>query len=232
MRSRPGPPEVTAAPVEASPSPSGLGTAGGTPWWVGSSAPIVLRVPRGLAVVICLALVGLIVLAYFVGVVRGSSGLEARVNTAVEVELLQASQHGMAPPDVRGSKQIIGRKEDTGVSGAKPGTESPRDPRKPGLNYMVLATLPGPDAIPLVDFLRDNGVETILVSVTVRGSEQVKVVAVNKGFEGAELNSQARGEYQSMLRTLGRAWKRHNGNRGDALGTMYFDKYVPPDGAH
>ncbi|NBC10633.1 MAG: hypothetical protein GVY24_02730, partial [Planctomycetes bacterium] len=160
---------------------------GGAPWWVGSSAPIVLRVPRGLAVVICLALLGLIVLAYYVGYAKGNGDLAAKINQAVEDELVLAGR-GLPPPEVRGGTDILGR-DTQGADGAREGDRAAagsEDPRTAGLNYMVLATLPPDDALPLVRFLREHGVETILVSVTVRGSEQVQVVAVNKGFAGAD----------------------------------------------
>jgi len=210
----------------------GAPSSGGAPWWVGSSAPIVLRVPRGLAVLICLALLGLIVLSYFVGYAKGNGDLAAKINQAVEDELVLAGR-GLPPPEVRGGTDILGREADGGAGsgGGAGGSAESEDPRTAGLNYMVLATLPPDDALPLVRFLRGHGVETILVSVKVRGSEQVQVVAVNKGFAGADLGSQARWDYEARLKALGRAWKRHNGNRGDALGSMYFDKYVPRDPA-
>ncbi len=205
---------------------------GGAPWWVGSSAPIVLRVPRGLMVIICLALVGLIVLAYFVGYAKGNGDLAAKIDQAVADELVLAGR-GLPPPEARGGTDILGRATQAapGPPATGGGASQSRDPRTAGHNYMVLATLRPDDALPLVRFLRENGVETILVSVKVRDSEQVQVVAVNKGFAGPDLNRQARWDYEARLKALGRAWKRHNSNRGDALGSMYFDKYVPRDDA-
>lgn len=232
MRRSTGGASAEAAPPAEAPA-SGrarAGRAGGAPWWVGSSAPIVMRVPRGLAVVICLGVIGLIVLAYFVGHSRGNADLAQKINQAVEDELVMAGR-GLPPPQQRGGTDILGRGGEDGSGGASSRGADAADPRTPGLNYMVLATLRPDDALPLVEFLREEGgVETILVSVKVGGSQQVQVVAVNKGFAGSELGSDARWDYEARLKALGRAWKRHNGNRGDALGSMYFNKYVPRDG--
>jgi len=228
MRRPPAAPPVD-GPADAAAAGRGAtsgGGAGGAPWWVGSSAPIVLRVPRGMMVVICLGLVALIVLAYLVGYAKGSGDLQPKINAEVAQELVEMSR-GMPPPDVQGSDQVLGRTPDPGSG--QGASAVPRDPRTVGLNYMVLATLKEEFARPMQAFFREHGVETILVSVTVRGSEQVQVVAVNKGFAGPDLRSEARVEYESRLKTLGRAWKRHNGNRGHDLGDMYFDKYKDPD---
>ncbi|MEO0477147.1 MAG: hypothetical protein AAF085_14435, partial [Planctomycetota bacterium] len=100
---------------------------GRAPWWVGSASPLVLRVPRGVAILSVVGLLLLIVVAYWVGSMRGAASAKP-----------EATDVGMGQ---RTGPDGFFVTPDDGYSG--PEVEVPEDAlaverREPGLNYMQL----------------------------------------------------------------------------------------------
>ena len=51
------------------------------------------------------------------------------------------------------------------------------------------------------------------------------MIAVGQAFTGTQLGSKRQHEYDRKMHEHGRAWKKHNRNRGDALESMYYWKF-------
>lgn len=198
--------------------------------WAGVGTPIILRVPRGIAACAAVALLGLLVLAYWAGHSRGSAATLASLDPSQPLNLqrtapalpLNASQ--LTTNATTRPTSASPSPSRTPDSGPRTSDSPSADPRLAGLNYARLALLPRSDAQRLADFLQNEGVETILDSVD---NDRFHVVAVDQGFAANELGSDAKRAYENRLRAAGRAWKRHNNNRGDALEDLYFAKYEP-----
>lgn len=225
MRSSARPPsarDAAAKPTEpASPEPaSSPPTSPATPttkapWWVGSSAPLVLRVPRGLAILIVAGVLVLIFVAYGVGSIRGAAGAKP-----------QAIEPGIGDrPGPSGWFET----EAAGYDG--PEVEVPEvafdaERREPGLNYMRLIQSTPEDCRVLAAFFGARGVAIQLV--TVNNGRSCIAYAVKRGYRADELGSESCDLYEKQLRTLGRQWKANNGGRGTDLATMYFERYDGP----
>ncbi|MFA9477032.1 hypothetical protein ACERK3_01870 [Phycisphaerales bacterium AB-hyl4] len=209
-------------------------------WWasLGAGSPVVLRVPRGLAVVLVVALVGLLMLSYWVGHSRGTS---AGVTAAEEAWPVEDSGIRAAPvrrggnggaggatAGVSGAAEVSsGASGEPSAGGGGQAAAVSGDPREPGRNYFVLAFYPPDAARVLADWLAaEHGVATVLESVQNR--RELEVIAVDRGFHREDLSSEERREYERELRAIGRAWQRHNRGRGDALESMYPKRYNGP----
>ena len=179
------------------------------PWWVGSTAPVVLRLPRGLAALSVAGLLLLIVIAYWVGAVRGAAAVktgpdELGIGDRPAPGWFEAQQKGYGGPEV-------------GVP-EKPVTA---ERREPGLNYMRLIESSKKDCEALAEFFGAREVAIQLVPVN-NGKTWV-AYAVKRGYRRDELKSESRKLYEQQLRSLGRQWKQNGG--GTDLSTMYFDRY-------
>lgn len=189
---------------------------GRAPWWVGSASPLVLRVPRGVAILSLVGLLLLIAVAYWVGSMRGAAGA---VPEAVESSLGQR----LGPEDG------FYISPDDGYDG--PEVEVPEDAvlverREPGHNYMQLITSTREDCERLARFFGARGVAIQLVPVN--NSESWVAFAVKRGYRSDEMGSESQRRYEQMLRSLGRQWKQSNGGRGTDLSTMIFNRYDGP----
>ncbi len=193
------------------------------PWWGGSGMPIVLRLPRGMAVLMIVGVLLLLLLAYWVGFTRGQGAAERHLDRQLQAEMelnrrtyrrllpvLSEDQPVMIMPETENSPEI------TTMS----------DSREMGLNYMVLARYQPDEAARLAEFLLSQGVATVLDPV--QNGRFYLVIAVNQGFSADQLSSGQRREYEAWLKEIGISWWRYNGNKGDKLETMYFDKYERP----
>jgi hypothetical protein len=194
-------------------------------WWAatGVGEPWILRLPRGVAVLVGLAILVLIVLGYWVGYSRG---LAAR---PVDELNMVGPDRSHRIPQITTSTGGISAGQTSPPAPATPDLPAVRsDPRVAGLNYLILARYPETDAQKLAEFLATLGVETVLDPVD--NGRSVHVVAVDRGFTSLEVrsNSDTLQSYERQMRAHGRAWKRHNNNRGDALETMYLGKYEGP----
>jgi len=179
--------------------------------WTGPGSVLVLRVPRGLAVVAVVAVVLLVVGAYWVGVARGARA----ERLAIEARLEAQSQTALRPPPTAAGP-------DRAAPGPGEPAETAGDPRVPGRNYLVLARYPREEARRLAGFLADQGVEAIVVP---GHNEGFFHVIATRGFTADQLGGEAYAAYRQRLRQIGRAWKAANDGRGDDLGTMYAQRY-------
>lgn len=185
-------------------------------WLTQTGPPLVLRVPRGVALAVVLGVLGLIVLAYWVGSERGQ---------ATAVERLAADASGPQGRMMRIPGRTPGGQEHANGPGGGAAApvfveDAPDDPRRPGLNYLVLATWNDADAQRLAGFLAEQGVATVLEPWN---NTRLRVIAVDRGFEPGEVDE--RRAYRQRLLEIGRAWKRHNDGRGTALEDMHYDRY-------
>ncbi|MEM1446449.1 MAG: hypothetical protein AAGF84_10360 [Planctomycetota bacterium] len=220
-------------------------------WWIASGKPVVLRMTRGLVVLGIAGVVGLVLLAYWLG--RG----DARVgfaDTWPETDHSAVAQIDGQTSDVSRQPPVIdvpgGSDPTAGVVVPTPRTTPPpaADPRVPGRNYLVYTMTDLGTARELAKFLRGEDARVLIVPTEHRVSTAGRaaaagvatgdesddtavlhlVVDVTEGFTRAQY---VRGEHHRFLSerlALGRAWKRHNGDRGSALESMTFYKYNAP----
>lgn len=189
-------------------------TPGRAPWWVGSSAPLVLRVPRGLALLAVVGVLGVIVLAYLVGSARGAASAKPDPEDASLGERSGPDGYFVSSED--------------GYEGTEidvPGDALTAERREPGLNYMRLIQSNEADCRKLAEFFGSRGVAIQLVLVN--NARSCIAYAVKRGYRGDELDSESCKRYRQQLLSIGQQWKIQNGNRGTDLSTMYFELYNP-----
>lgn len=185
------------------------------PWWVGSASPLVLRVPRGVAILSVAGLLLVIVVAYAVGTIRGAAGAKPEAATPGMGERTGPNGFYLSPDDDYAGPQV----------------EVPEDAleverREPGLNYMQLITSTREDCEKLARFFGARGVAIQLVPVHNKGLWVA--YAVKRGYRSDEMGSESQMRYEQMLRSLGRQWKQSNSGRGTDLSTMIFNRYDGP----
>ena len=210
--------EATAKPA-AGAGQGGPGSRVGQ-WATAAATPMVLRVPRGLAVAALAGVIGLLVLAYWVGYVQGGAGGERTSSVA--------SADGLKPPPpeaLRGMGQD-GRDTTAGLNGqagqARPsrdgatrqspagppsGSDQPAADRQPGLNYFIVATWPREAARSLAAFIQQQGLATSLVS---RDNGRFAVVITEPAFalepEDTADASPVRRQREQQLADVLEAW--------------------------
>lgn len=190
-------------------------------WRAGASEPLTLRVPRGMAVSLLAGLLGLLVLAYWVGHSRGGSAAEKRVTAMYEPAL---ADDGRVPPERLGGRVNV---PNTGQGPGSPAVER-ADPRVPGSNYLILALYPQEEAQRLRAFFAERQVDVLVGPRNNKGLCQV--IALN-GFTREQMrDTDAAERFLTRMRALGRDWKAANEGRGDDLSSMYYGKYEPPTG--
>lgn len=197
-----------------------LESAGRAPWWVGSSNPIVLRVPRGLALLALAGMVGLLVLSYYVGYAQGGGHAAGAGRGAPNVTKRQAADISASQLDSSGGD---GNRTSQAKQAGGSGSKQVRDVRKNGLNYLRLATYPLDSAKQLQAFLAQRGVHAVLDRV----STGYAIVATNVGV--AHIGSPRAVAFKSRCRQLGREWARHLNNKYENLGSMEYEKYKGKD---
>lgn len=182
---------------------------GALDWWQ-AGTPVVLRLPRGWAVLLGVALIGLIVLAYWTGHSRGY--------TAAEVALGQQETEirtGRAPVELP-----VGAGDEM-VQATPVAPPAVRDGRQPGKNYLMLALYPESEALRLQRFLAARGVETWVVP----SNNGLFHVVGTKGYTREERSAGADKDYYDLMRRLGRDWQAANDGRGLNLSDMYWALY-------
>jgi hypothetical protein len=175
-------------------------------------------------------LLGLLILAYWVGYSRGGSAAEERA-----MAIYEPHNNGVdrVPPNrlrAGAERGALG-----GVSAASEGTSGRgysqvaagqgADPRTAGLNYLILATSPEEDAWRLKKFFSGRGVDVMVSPRNNRGLCQVIVLG---GITPQQYGDKdVRERILTPMRALGRDWKASNGGKGDDLSSMYYEKYKP-----
>lgn len=191
-----------------------LSTQGLADWWRRWNRPVVLRLPRAYALLLAAGVLLVVVLAYWVGNVRGYNRLIAEENANAGpglINLAGVDQGGLAVAAA-----------DAGSPAAA--VPARRDPREPGLNYLIVARYPLEEAQRLIAFLKTQGVEAI--GVPSQNRVLYHVVAL-PGFDGSEISEGAGARFREEMLRVGQRWKAHNNNKGDDLATMYFRKHQP-----
>ncbi len=187
------------------------------PGWLMSGPPMVLRVPRGLAMLVVLGVVVILALAFFMGRSQGQ-----RQGEQETLATLQASRQAISrgQPDETGSVR-------TGVLPRRGRIYLPNqpDPREAGMNYLILARYPLDEAQRLTEFLADQGLDSVIVPSHTTGLFQV--IALH-GFTSEQYRA---GEYRAFEREIhriGQRWREINAGRGDDLRTRtYWARYEP-----
>ncbi|MFW5682728.1 MAG: hypothetical protein ACOC1G_06955 [Phycisphaeraceae bacterium] len=187
-------------------------------WLSHAGPPLVLRVPRGLAISVVLGVLGLLVVAYWVGYERGESAATPQYETQDRSDRIPAVIRRDAGEGSNNGPTTSTAGNPDGVASLDAGGAV--DPRTPGHNYMVMARRNRRDAQRLAQFVMDQGVETILVPLR---DDMFLIVATERGFES--VRSEEAQAYRNRLREIGRAWKRHNQGRGSELEDMYFARH-------
>jgi len=182
----------------------------GIAWSARLHQPIVLRLPRGLAILISIMLLALLLLSYWVGHQRGTDAAEIARRTEQAAE--QAVFHRTAADDsavavrktnvaVGSGAGDLGNSETIMIEIHEPGS----DPRQKGLNYFVLAHDTRPGAVALLAFLWRHGVDA--AAFRKDNSGFYSVVALDYGFSRSELLGEVRQEYEQKLDRLGLEWE-------------------------
>lgn len=185
-----------------------------------AGVPVVLRVPRGFAIMFCVGVVGLMVLSWWVGYQQGASAREEQL----KYEWEQGGRstrvpQGVAPQFVDPSSADA---ENLGSAGAEPRIVG-QDPRKVGLNYLVLARTAKQEADRLAIFLAGRGVETIVIP---DDNARFHVVVGLQGLTTEQYRAGDHREYERRMRQLGRDWQAYNKGKGLNLSDMYWDLYT------
>ena len=168
-------------------------------WLARARNPIVLRLPRGLAAAIAVAVLAMIFLAYWVGY-----------------------HHRAAAPQADARSQIDPPADSAVVAAGQARS------RVMGLSYPLLIDLPAsPDAEAMAQdlkfFLGEYGVESTIVPVD---NTAVQVFAL-MGFTDEQLAAQEHSDYLDELRKLGKRWKNSHGGATD-FSAMRPEKYTGP----
>ncbi len=230
--------------AESVPAASSIGVRGaGTgrarkAWWATFDEPLVLRVPRGMAILICLGVFVLIVVAYWVGSSRGAAQKERTLELAKQQRQAQYTRLHGPPTMLRGEDAADVAADGKKVSLLERVYEATgdivvpmeMDPREAGKNYLVLTLYDRETAVALIEFMAERDVEAAAFlpeSVGLAGKGLVEVIYL-KGFKSI------RGEAEQVkvdMKRLGEAWRIHNKRKGKNLSDMYFRLYQGPNGA-
>lgn len=193
------------------------------------SGPLVLRIPKGYAVVMAVVLLGLFGMSYWVGYSRGDKDRQAKDRAELQSrQEMYNRTSGIAPssiPPLPSASQHVAKNDVVSIQGSGQTPADPHGHYVAGYNYFVLVHYPPKEANELVAFLTQHGVDTAAIFVN---NNRFKVVAL-EGFLASELDSPRAKEYKQLLRRLGRLWQDSKRGAGD-LSDMYPERYDGPDG--
>ena len=202
---------------------------GPSPWWVGASVPIVLRIPRGLAVLCGVGLLLLLVLAYWVGASRGWSAAQSELADQQTDRATQGGTRGVGAVSI--SRLSEGEQEqgssDSGDAGPVEIHTSLDERRERGLNYFRLVRTSREEGEQIAAFMAQAQIDIQLVLLD--NDERCIVYSVERGFRSDERNSDARRQHESHLRALGNQWRALGSGRSHSnFNTMILDLYEGP----
>ncbi len=206
---KPIPPHTPPTPPNPTPRPA----AG--QWWLRAQAPIVLRVPRGYAVLLGLAYVGVIILAYWAGHRRGTSH-----PSPDQPPTVNAAQPGAGLATYGPDNDPVRRWRNDSQPGSGGGVAPTR---QAGFNYFVLAHYPEEDAQQLVNYLWQEGIEAAAYKRQ-PDSRLFQVIAL-RGFTKDQLNGPQRQAFERQLHKIGRDWRAAELGPDFAKSGMYPDLY-------
>jgi hypothetical protein len=230
--------ELLSSPKNAGPSlgaprtPAATGAA-----FEGAQAKVLLWIAVGVVAV---------VIAYLVGVSRGE-----RIGRAAgagerdeEMRLLAGGRPSLDAQETRGERAATpeasarsvqtsenqARTDGNGIAGGQALEDGPLpplqkgvDPRQPGLNYFVLATVMEPNAVAIAQFCREKGLDAYVIPSDNRRFSEVIVLP---GFPASERSGAAVKGLQERIRKVGVLYK--NAARGNPdFGDMYHKLYKP-----
>lgn len=194
---------------------------------LGKRHPLILRVPKGYLVLLGLLLLGVLILAFWTGHSLGyRSGMkEGRASIEAQLPPIGAFTSSTSSEPVRSPGQPAG----TGtVSAVAPGTlvriDKPtpaQDPRKDGMNYLVLAHCSEDEARKLVSFLSEQALES---AAFLPHNSSLFQVVVLRGFTAEQLSTDANDLRQRLL-SLGRLWQQRYGGADFQRNGIYPAKY-------
>ena len=180
------------------------GYRGDRTWLSRAQYPIVLRIPRGLAVMIAAGLLGLVILAYWVGYQRAAVKIDPSGS--------ESTRRGGTPsPAV---DPPAGRFEEGHYYFI---LELPSDPTRPDETQRELNRL--------LAFLQAEAVDAKVVS---SNNDVIRIAFARgylRGFGESEIPGDAYSEYQARLRAVGRTWKNQHGGATD-FSSMQAEKYL------
>lgn len=164
------------------------------PWGVKARPALVVRIPRGYVWLFATGLLAIVVLAYWIGSSRGYRLAKREISSL---------EHWMTdhPSD---TPLVTGTTPGGAMVTYAPGPSGHTELRQPGLHYFVLADYPKTEARRLVQFLRENRVDSAAYGAHNGGL--MRVVAL-RGLNADQLTNEARRQFEQQLRTLGRRWK-------------------------
>ena len=190
--------------------------------------PVVLRIPRGYAVLLGVAAVGLLLLAYQTGYSRGTrSTTQPQTSNHTYPPLANpvaqpVSTTTTTPPAAQPIPEPVPRPDlDKRV------VSTNHDPRELGMNYFVLAHYPRAEAERLVRFLGAQGVAA--AAYRPENKQFFQVVAL-KGFSRSEVSGPGPTAFRQRLHRLGRMWvAKHKGAEDFSQSGIYLAKYKGGD---
>ena len=204
-------------------------------WWATFDEPLVLRLPRGVAILVFMGVLAMVVTAYWVGSSRGVAQQVAK-QRARETQFSQLYGRLRAEPVV-----LAGEKEQDLV--AKDGERlsllervlqatgdvvvpKEMDPREDGKNYLVLTMTDRETAVRLIEYMRERQVEAGAFVPSNGGLARRGLVEVIylRGFESGQMSGEAKRVMQDMKR-LGESWRYYNDGKGKNLSDMYYRKF-------
>jgi len=194
--------------------------------WSRAQQPMVLRVPRGLVVLIIAGTIGLFVLSYSVGHSRGAS--------AALATFAEGQEPGRARPSAPRRSGVDGGADLSDSPGPDAGLPAENttyvdlqanplgvDTREVGLNYYNIAMYDRETAERLIQFLYGHGVESCAVPLqNGRLFQVVDLLGIEPGRVG-DLGKKRK----DLLMQLGKSWKKDEKGPGD-LSDAWAEKYT------
>ncbi len=187
--------------------------------WLGT--PLHLQLTRGVAVALGVVVVALFVVGFQLGKHAGTGRLSGEERSNQKLAAARGGTINPALLKTERSGQSGGTALNPGQKTAVQAGAAARDPRRVGMNYYCLATMPlkyRAEAEKAVAFLKSNEVDARVFVV----QNRMLQVIVLKGFE--KPSSREAKRYENLLRSLGRTWKAEHRGWSD-WSDLYAIKY-------
>jgi hypothetical protein len=201
----------------------------------------IFRSGEGQAIGLIAVALAAVVIAYFVGVSRGERVGRAAVVAEQEAELAGGARpaavgSGQAQPPSAAQVQPVSESENRLAGGGNgfppaglgaptplPPLEGDADPRLPGLNYFVLATVAETNARTIAEYCRSQGLDAHVVQ---GNNSRFFEVIVLPGFPATERSGPVVKELEARIRRAGVRYKAESRQNPD-FGDMYHKLHRP-----